>query len=196
MTGMPLRVTQFGEPILQQRGERVTVFDAGLRQLAEDMIETMHAEDGIGLAAQQVDRAIQLCVVDVNLPDREPDFAYTLDGKTPPLDLIMPLVLVNPELELREPSADYEEGCLSFPDIRGLVNRPLALTCRYQDLDGHAHELVCDGLLARVIQHEVDHLHGILFIDRMERRQLMKIESKVKKLKRTTRDWLKAQKKG
>lgn len=190
---MSMRVTQYGEPVLKQAGEPVSEFGTELADLAEAMIETMYAEDGIGLAAQQVDRPIRLCVIDVNFEDRPPDYPYELDGKTPPLDLIMPLALVNPEVQT-EPGhdVDYEEGCLSFPDIRGMVKRPAYLTVEFQDLQGHPHTLTCGGILARVIQHEVDHLNGVLFIDRMTPQELKKIESRVKKLKRQTRDWLKA----
>lgn len=189
-----LRVTRYGEPILRRSGAEVSDFNDALKELAEKMVETMYAEEGIGLAAQQVGHAVRLCVIDLQLPEGAPEFRYTLDGRTPPLDLIMPMALVNPEVE---PAAgdeiDYEEGCLSFPDIRALVRRPEHIRARYQDLDGHIHELDCDGILARVVQHEVDHLNGILFIDRMHPRELRKIETKVKQLKRETRDWLKTQ---
>jgi peptide deformylase len=190
---MPLRVTQYGEPVLRKSGVAVSTFDPGLRRLANEMIETMYEAEGIGLAAQQVGETIQLCVVDVTPPEgQRPDFHYELDGKTPPLDLIMPLVLINPEVEplASMPGTTVEEGCLSFPDIRGMVERPGAIHCRFQDLDGASHILFCDGLLARCIQHEADHLNGVLFIDRMDTRSLRKVETRIKKLKRETRDFL------
>ena len=191
---MSLRVTRYGEPVLRQTGEPVESFDSELKSLADAMVETMYAEEGIGLAAHQVGRPILLCVIDINFDEAPPDVDYILDGRTPPLDLIMPLVLVNPSVTpLTEERKDYEEGCLSFPDIRAVVNRPERVRCEYQDLDGNAHVLECNGLLARVILHEVDHLNGVLFIDRLERRELKKIESKVKKLKRETRDFLRKQ---
>ena len=190
----PLRVTQFGEPILRQKGRPVETFDDSLKSLADSMVETMYAEEGIGLAAQQIGKPLQLCVVDVNFQEGPPPFYYLLDGKTPPMDLIMPLVLVNPEVAAQGPDTEaYEEGCLSFPDIRAPVSRVRRIEVSYQDLQGYPHHLECDGLLARVILHEADHLHGILFIDHLTPKELKKIESKVKKLKRTTRDWLKSQ---
>ncbi len=189
---MKLRVTQYGEPILREEGQPVNSFDPEIAQLADDMVETMYAADGIGLAAQQVGHALRLCVVDVNLRDGPPDFHYLLDGKVPPLDLIMPMALINPRVEaLPEPNQDYEEGCLSFPDVRGVINRPAAIRVKYRDTEGNPHTLTADGLLARVIQHEVDHLHGVLFIDRMSPQERKKIEAAVNQLQRRTRDWLK-----
>ncbi len=186
---MRLRITQYGEPVLRQPGVEVTEFGAELRALAEHMLETMYAAEGIGLAAQQIDEALMLCVVDVSPPDgTRPDFFWELDGRQPPLDLFMPLVLLNPKVTPEpEPVESMEEGCLSFPDIRGVVERPERIRCDYQDLDGAPHVLLCDGILARCIQHEVDHLNGVLFIDRMTPRVVKKIETRLKKLKRETK---------
>ncbi len=188
---MLLRITQFGEPILKQKGEPVTVFDDGLKKLAADMLEAMYEADGIGLAAQQIDKAIQLFVMDLQVREREVDFQYTLDGRTPPLDLIMPLAMVNPEVEAFGEEQPYDEGCLSFPGVRGNVIRPSQVRVRYQDLDGQSHTLECDGIFARVILHENDHLQGVLFIERMHPDTLRGQESKLKKLKRASRDFLK-----
>jgi len=189
---MPLRVTQYGEPILRKKGAPIRQFDSGLKSIADQMVETMYAEAGIGLAAQQIGRAIQLCVIDVRIEGTPPPFSYELDGKSPPLDLIMPMTLVNPDVT---PASEFveeqEEGCLSFPEIRGIVPRNSQIHVDYQDPDGNKHQLTCDGLFARVILHEVDHLHGILFIDRMSTRDLRKIEDPLKRLKRSTREWLK-----
>ncbi|MEO0794820.1 MAG: peptide deformylase [Verrucomicrobiota bacterium] len=188
---MRLRVTQFGEPILREKGAPVTEFNEDLRSLAKDMIETMYAEEGIGLAAQQIGVAKQIFVVDLQLGDRQPDFQYTIDGKTPPLDLIMPMVVINPQIETREPEAPYEEGCLSFPNIRGDVVRKTEVSMKYQDLDGAHHLIECNGIFGRVFLHEFDHLQGVLFIDHMTPQTLRPLQSKIKKLKRSTRDWLK-----
>lgn len=191
---MILRVTQFGEPVLKEPGARIETFDASLRQLAADMLETMYDEEGIGLAAQQVGQALRLFVVDLQVSKGPPEFQYTLDGKTPPLEAIMPLVVVNPEVELDATETRlYEEGCLSFPGVRGAIDRPTALTLRYQDLDGAPHSIVCDGLFARVIQHEYDHVEGTLFIERMTPQVLRPLHTKLKRLKRDTRDFLKSQ---
>jgi len=163
---MVMRVTHYDEPVLRQEGARITEFDDDLRQLVVDMVETMYEAEGIGLAAQQIGRAIQLCVIDPQLPPGEVPFDYLLDGKQPPVEFLFPLALCNPVVtELPGPQLAYEEGCLSFPDIRGDIIRPAVVRCVYQDVEGHTHTLDCDGILARVIQHEVDHLHGKLFID-------------------------------
>ena len=190
---MRLRVTQYGEPVLRQPGERVTVFDEALRQLAGDMFETMYAEEGIGLAAQQIDRALQICVVDVRPPEGvEAPFAYSYDGKQPPLDLIMPLAIVNPEVTITDATKeDCLEGCLSFPDVQGTVTRSRGVRCAFQDLSGNPHVIEADGLLGRCILHEVDHLNGVLFTDHMDKADLRKNENRIKKLKRASRDFLK-----
>ena len=192
---MRLRVTNYGEPILRVAGQEVTEFSPELKSLSIDMIETMYFEEGIGLAAQQIGIALQLCVIDIRLPEgREVPFNYLLDGKKPPLELIMPLVIANPEISITDSTESvYEEGCLSFPNVLGDVTRATAVCCAYLDVDGNPHTLECDGLLARCVLHEVDHLQGRLFIDIMDKRALKKNEARIKKLKRASRDFLKAQ---
>lgn len=192
---MILRVTQFGEPILREVGVPVTEFDAELAGLADDMVDTMYDEEGIGLAAQQVGKAMQLCVVDVRPPEGvEAPFSYRYDGKQPPLDLFMPMALCNPKITIIDDREDvYEEGCLSFPGVNGKVVRPIGVRCEFQDVQGNPHIIEADGLLGRCILHEVDHLNGELFIDKMDKRDLKKNEAKIKKLKRESRDFLKSQ---
>lgn len=193
---MILRVTQYGEPILRKVGKPITDFDESLAELANDMVDTMYDEEGIGLAAQQVDRALQLCVIDVRPPEgAEVPFNYSFDGKQPPLDLIMPMAIINPKVTITDATEDvYEEGCLSFPGVNGKVDRPVGVCCEFQDTEGNPHVLEADGLLGRCILHEVDHLNGRLFIDLMQKRDLKKNEAKIKKLKRESRDFLKSQK--
>lgn len=184
---MQLRVTEYGEPILRQIGEPVTVFDDSLKALVADMVETMYEEEGVGLAAQQIDRAMMLCVVDISLLPEE-ELNYQLDGLQPPIDLLMPMALVNPVVKLLPGKTIWsEEGCLSFPGIRGDVPRADHIQVTYQDVNGTPHSLVCDGWFARVIQHEVDHLNGKLFIDHMDKRKVRLMEGKLKRLKRETR---------
>ncbi len=191
---MALPIVHYNEPILHQKGVKVTAFDAALRKFAAEMIEAMHAAEGIGLAAQQVGRAVMVCVIDLR-PARA-DFTWTLDGAQPPLDLFMPMVLVNPVVSVVPGTDDYvyEEGCLSFPHIRGDVVRPDAVTVKYRDEHGVPHELTCDGLLGRCVQHEVDHLHGVLFIERMEKDVREGINDAVKALAKETRAAAKASK--
>ena len=193
---MILRVTQYGEPILRKVGEPITEFNESLAELANNMVETMYDEEGIGLAAQQINEALQICVVDVRPPEGvDVPFNYSFDGKQPPLDLIMPMAIVNPKVTIVDESEDvYEEGCLSFPGVTGKVTRPIGVRCEFSDTEGNAHILEADGLLGRCVLHEVDHLNGKLFTDLMDKRDLKKNESKIKKLKRASRDFLKEQK--
>ena len=183
---MTLRITQYGESILHQDGKVVSSFGAELTELANQMLEAMDQAEGIGLAAQQIGEAIRFCVVDV---PEHPEYPMTciLDGKPLSPPLLMPMALANPEVSPL-PSDEYysEEGCLSFPEIRGEVARPERISVKYQDLEGNVHQLECDGLLARCIQHEVDHLNGVLFIDRMEKKTFAEIKTEVKELKQRT----------
>jgi len=184
---MPLPIVHYNDPILRKKGVKISAFNAALRKLAAEMIETMHAAEGIGLAAQQVGQAIQLCVID--LTGVESKFQWEYNGTRPPLELFMPLVLINPEVvAVPEPETVYEEGCLSFPQIRGDVVRPDEITVTFKDTAGHNHTLRCNGLLARCVQHEVDHLNGVLYIDRMEKDVLALIEPELKALKKRTRE--------
>ena len=188
---MTLRITQYGESILHDKGKSVSDFSEELAHLSEQMIETMHHAEGIGLAAQQIGQALRFCVVEV--PDH-PDYPTTciLDGKPLSPALIMPMSLANPKIEFL-PSDEfyYEEGCLSLPEIKGDVARPELIQVEYQDLDGIPHALECDGLLARCIQHEVDHLDGILFIERMEKSHFAEIRDEVRTLRKKTQSCLK-----
>lgn len=184
---MALPIVHYNEAVLRTKGEKVIHFDATLRTLADDMVKAMHEAGGIGLAAQQIGRALQLCVVD--LRDSDADFTWELDGARPPLELFQPMVIANPQIKIRPGTKDtsYEEGCLSFPEIRGDVVRPDAITVTFQDQHGIPHTLNCDGLFSRCIQHENDHLQGILFIDRMDKKTRGKIDDEVKALAKDTR---------
>ncbi len=183
---MLLSIVHYNDSILRKKGTKVTIFDAKLAALVNNMIETMHAAAGIGLAAQQVGIAEQVCVVDLRETDQ--DFTWELDGAKPPLELFMPMAVINPEITKLE-SADitYEEGCLSFPKIRGDVVRRDAIEVKFFDQSGVPHTMRCNGLLARCIQHEADHLNGVLFIDRMQKLVRARIEKDVKTLAEQTK---------
>ena len=184
---MSLEIVRYNDPVLRKKGEKITVFDAGLAALADAMIETMHEAGGIGLAAQQVGHPIQVCIVD--LRGTEAEFDWMLDGAKPPLELFMPMVVVNPKVTIarKTPTASVEEGCLSFPEIRGEVPRARSILVKFHDQAGLQHTLECTGLFARCILHEVDHLNGILFIDRMEKEVRATVEEAVKALARQTK---------
>jgi peptide deformylase len=184
---MSLEIVHYNDPVLRKKGEKITVFDAALASFAAQMVETMHEARGIGLAAQQVGRAIQLAVVDLRAAEAE--FEWKLDGAKIPLELFMPMVLVNPKLAVakKTPTIVSEEGCLSFPEIRGDVERSIMVAATYNDEHGLPHILECTGLFARCLLHEVDHLNGVLFIDRMEKAVRAEIEDAVKALAQRTK---------
>ena len=191
------RITKYGEEILKQRAEPVKVFDESLKTLALDMVETMYEANGLGLAAPQVGENKAVFVIDMRRRlNSDAPCEFTIDGKALPIDIAMPLVAVNPKLELiGEYIETCEEGCLSFPGIYAEVERVDVVRLKYSDVSGAPHELVCEGLFARCVQHEYDHLEGVCFVNRLENAELFKIEKKLKKLRRETRDFLKAQKK-
>lgn len=193
---MILPVTFYGDPVLRAKGEPVAAFDAELEKLAADMIETMHDENGIGLAAPQVGLSKQFFVVDLRAPKGEPqEFDLILDGKNVPADLVMPMAFANAKIEILD-GEDFlcREGCLSFPGIRGEVLRREHVRVKFQDVHGNAHELECTGLLARCVQHENDHCQGVVFVDRMTLRDRLRNTAKLKSLKRDTLAELKAAK--
>ena len=192
---MILRISKYGEPILRQKGQSVSNFDDSLHAFVKDLFETMYAADGIGLAAQQVGHAKQIFVMDLTPPKGQKiDFNYQYDSKTIPLELFMPLAVINPKITVSDPSnVVYEEGCLSFPGVNGNVVRPKTVRCDFQDTQGNSHRLEADGLLGRCMLHEMDHLNGVLFIDKMDKRHLQKNDARIKKLKRSSRDYLKSQ---
>ena len=184
---MPLKVVTYGDPILHKKGKFVREFSEKLSTLYHQMLETMYKEEGIGLAAQQVGIDLQFCVIDV---PTHPDYPIVCiqDGQSFSPKLLMPMCMANPTIKFL-PSDEYyyEEGCLSFPEIKGDVARPERIIVDYNDIDGVSHTLECDGLLSRCIQHEVDHLNGILFIDRMEKDVFSQIKKDVQSLKKKTK---------
>ncbi len=146
-----LRIYHYPEPVLAQKATPVTTFDAALTALARDMAETMYAAPGIGLAAPQVGVSQRVIVLDCA-------------GKEAPPALI---VAVNPEIVAREGSVCEEEGCLSVPGYYTAVKRDAKVTVNFCALDGTPRSIAAEGLLAVAFQHEIDHLDGILFVDRL-----------------------------
>jgi peptide deformylase len=183
---MKLSIVQYGEPVLRAKGARVDKIENRVRELAQDMIETMHAAHGIGLAAQQVGEPLQLTVLDVSQVEDRPS-TMKLNGENVDPKSVMPIVLINPEITLGTQTEVGLEGCLSFPEITGDIERSISATVRAEDLDGNEIEIEATGLLARAIQHEVDHLNGILFIDRMSSAAKAALSSKLKRLQKQTK---------
>lgn len=178
-------IVLYGDPVLRQKGARVESVTPEIRQLADDMIETMRDAQGVGLAAQQIGEAIQLAVVDVS-HDEECISFLKVNGEERTLEEISPLVFLNPEVEgSREKDTDVE-GCLSFPELRADITRPDRIRAKLELLDGDVIEIETDGLLARAIQHEVDHLFGKLFIDRMSRARKLSLKRVLREMQE---DW-------
>ena len=187
---MKLEIVQYGDPILRAKGKRIDKIDHRIRELASNMIETMHAANGVGLAAQQIGEPIKLTVLDVSqVEDRLT--TMKLNGSEIDPKVAMPLVLINPEVDLGGETESGTEGCLSFPEITGEISRAKSIVVRGQDLEGKSIEIETTGFLARAIQHEVDHLNGILFIDRMSSAAKISLSSRLKRLQKETQRGLK-----
>ena len=178
---MILDIVQYGHPVLRERCAPVTEVTDEIRKLAEDMVETMYDASGVGLAAPQIGRALRLAVVDV-AHDPECISFLKIDGEDVELSACMPLVFVNPELEFTGEKEREKEGCLSIQGIQAEVPRPGALKARLEQLDGRVIEVETDGLLARAIQHETDHLNGVLFVDRVSPAVKLRLKGKLRQL--------------
>lgn len=181
---MILEIVRYGHPVLRAKGRQVGKIDDGIRDLAENMLETMRDANGVGLAAQQVGVALQLAVVDVSTASEDRPSTMEIDGKAANLEKWMPLVFVNPRLEPLPERETGSEGCLSFPDITGDVERAASLVAHVELLDGRTLTFTASGLLARALQHEVDHLNGVLFIDRMSPATKVALRGRLKRLQR------------
>jgi peptide deformylase len=187
---MKLSIVQYGDPVLRAKGNRIEEINDRIRELAKNMIETMHAANGVGLAAQQIGEPIQLTVLDVSQVEDRPT-QMKLNGKNVEPKTLMPLVLINPQIELGTETEIGTEGCLSFPEISGEIERAKSIKVRARNLDGEAIEIETSGFLACAIQHEVDHLNGILFIDRMSSAAKTSLSSKLKRLQKETQRGIK-----
>lgn len=159
-------IVKYPDPVLAQVAAPITVFDKALRQLADDMFASMYAAEGIGLAAPQIGILKRITVIDTSF------------GK----DANEKLVLINPEIVAHEGRRSEEEGCLSLPDIRDKVLRHATVTVRAQDVHGDWFEVDGEDLLSRAMQHEMDHLDGVLFIDRLSRLKKDLTLRRIKKL--------------
>jgi len=174
-------IVQYGHPVLRQRCRPVSGPDARLLELAADMLETMVEAHGVGLAAPQVGEDIRLAVIDVSY-DPECVSLLKVNGEEVPLAAIMPLVFINPELTFGQEKEFGIEGCLSIRGIRAEVRRPMTVKARLPQLDGSVLEVETDGLLARVLQHEIDHLNGVLFVDRLSAVAKVSMRNRLRRL--------------
>lgn len=180
---MILEIVKYGDPVLRVKGARIGEPVEELRPLVDDMIDTMREANGVGLAAQQIGKPLQLAVIDVAGVDDRPS-TMSISGEEVNLQEYMPLVLINPELEFGAEKDTGIEGCLSFPDITAQIPRSSQIHCKAQRLDGSFIEFDATGLLARALQHEVDHLNGVLFIDRMSSAAKVSLAGRLKRLQR------------
>jgi peptide deformylase len=184
---MILSILQYGDPILREKGKPIEQIDDRIRELLANMIETMHAAHGVGLAAQQIGEALQLTVLDISAIEDDRPSTLKLNGTDVAPKTVMPLVLINPDIELRGETEVGVEGCLSFPEITGDIERAQSVTVRAQTLEGGTIQIEAGGFLARAIQHEGDHLNGILFIDRMRSAAKVALSSRLKRLQKETK---------
>jgi len=178
---MVLNITQYGNPVLRQKCESIDEVTDEIKNLAEDMVETMNHADGVGIAAPQVGIALRMAVVDVT-HDPECYTIFKVNGENASLEKYMPLVFINPELELLGEKVSDTEGCLSIQEIKGKVRRPSEVKAKLELLSGETIEVEADGLIARALQHEVDHLNGVLFVDRVSAAGRARLKKKLKEL--------------
>lgn len=184
---LPIRT--YGDPVLRESARPVNAITPEIRTLIDDLFATMRAAQGVGLAAQQVGRTEAVCVVEI------PESYDVEDEHGPRLnpDVPLALALVNPRIvEASDDTCGMEEGCLSFPDIRGNVERPWSVAIEHLGLDGKPKTTRLNGFFARAAQHEMDHLAGNLFIDRFSHVKKLAIRGKLKTLQAETQDKLRA----
>ncbi len=161
------KIFQYPDQVLREETKTITTFDSDLKQLVDDMVETMYDAPGIGLAAPQIGESLKLIVVDIS-KDREDEHEF--------------MAMVNPEIVEHEGSQLDEEGCLSVPELTAKVKRFQKITVTFQDLEGNEQKLETEDRFAVVLQHEIDHLNGILFIDHLSSLKRNLYKKKVKKL--------------
>ncbi|WP_081040610.1 peptide deformylase [Candidatus Kryptobacter tengchongensis] len=167
---MILPIYLYGDPIFKKPAQKVKQIDDRFIETLKDMFETMEVADGIGLAATQVGIPYSFAVIDVSVYEEYKDFKR--------------MVIINPEIVYSSGEDVMEEGCLSIPGIRAEIIRPAKVVLRYHDIDFKVNEIECEGLLARVVQHEVDHLYGKFFIDYLSPVRLKALKPKLTKIKR------------
>jgi peptide deformylase len=187
---MILPIVKYGTPVLRQKGGKIEEITPSITKLIADMFETMYAQKGVGLAAQQVGVALQLTVIDVRGVTDRPS-TLELNGEPAEVAEYMPLVLINPEVTPVGKPVAGPEGCLSFPEVFADIARAESVEVRGLDKTGKAFTFRCGGLLARAVQHEFDHLQGILFIDRMDKKTKAELRTELEELQVTTKALLK-----
>ncbi len=186
---MVLEIVSYGHPALRAKGRAVGEAGEEIRRLAEDMLETMTAANGVGLAAQQVGRPLQLFVLDISSAKDRPS-RMLVEGRDVEPSAWMPMIFIDPEVETSGPERLREEGCLSFPGLGGKIARPDRVRVRARNLEGEIMDFEATGLLAQAIQHEYDHLQGILYIDRMAPSERSRLSDQLQDLLQKTEESL------
>ena len=174
---MKLDICRYGNDSLKQKTTTVETITADIKTLVKDMVETMHKANGVGLAAPQVGRNERVCVIDIPPDAEDKEFIEANASVT------MPLVMINPEILSTEKTLRRSEGCLSFPSFYVDITRARTVTFSYTDINGERKTATASGLLARAVQHEIDHLNGITLPDRMSPAQRLMNARKLKELK-------------
>ncbi len=173
---MTLKIHKYGDAVLREKATPVPLVTAELRELADAMIEAMHKARGVGLAAEQIGRTEKMCVIDI------PEGCEQPEDELFNAPIAMPLKLFNPEIIAQEGAQHDKEGCLSFPGIGGVITRAKEVTCQYLDEENRPQIIMARGFLARALQHEIDHLNGILYVDHMSAIERLTYAAKLKKL--------------
>ena len=174
---MLLEIVKYGSAVLREKAVPVPAVTPELVRLAESMLQTMYRAKGVGLAAQQVGRCESVCVIDVPADCEESEEVKAFNARVK-----MPLVMFNPVVISKDGTQEGKEGCLSFPDMGGRVVRADQVTCQYADVSGRMQIITVRGFLARAVQHETDHLNGVLYVDLMSAVDKLAIADKLKKL--------------
>lgn len=177
---MKYRFCTYGDPVLRQKAEIIKRIDADIKTLADDMLRILNEKKGVGLAAQQIGRTIQICVVNIPLAS---DVATPGGPRLNP-EAVFPLIMINPAIVSKKGLQRDTEGCLSIPEIWAPVARAAELSVSFLDTQGVQRELRAQGLLARAIQHEFDHLNGVLFVDRVSPVKKIGLAAKLKRMRR------------
>ena len=171
-----LKICQYGEKVLRESATPVAVVTEELRKVAEEMLLTMRKAGGVGLAAEQVGRRERMCVIDI------PENCESAADAAFNAPIAMPLMLWNPEIIASEGSVCDKEGCLSFPGVGGSIVRAEQVTCQYLSADNRPQVITARGFLARALQHEIDHLNGVLYIDHMSAVERLAAAVKLRRL--------------
>lgn len=174
-------ILTFGHDALRRKARAVEKVDAGVKALVGDMLATMRQARGLGLAAEQIGHEAAVCVIDV---PREAEMPEWVEANAA---IPMPLVLINPRIEAQQGKCRAQEGCLSFPDVYAQITRAESVTVAFLDLDGAPQRIDAGGLLARAIQHELDHLNGVLLVDRMSPAQRVASAGNLRRLRQRSR---------